>query len=411
MINCPKCGTPNPDKQNVCLACGAGLAAQAFAEAMDRATSPPAADEAAAPAAAATPEAAAPQVGGGDAFDAVVADAPPAQLDPAAAQAEIDAYMRAQKARKARKATIYTVVILLVAAVIAFFSYRSAQQEAAKQEAAKFLKAFNDVDSGSFAGFWRCVARAKHKDVHLMDPQAVVEGLSNVFASRPKSQPDYVKRKCLPMLIGVQGELDKLKPPQDFGPPLQALKNSLAPLKTAFEKYVEKMQQAAETAAAEKEILAANEAFHAAEQTDTAKTVGYVNLIACTVPELDKKVRGIKQPPDVQPVVDYFQAELKEKKVVPLANKLRKECYPQLSTLSRIKQHQLIFKKMSGDMRDGQALKYIFKRANRGFFKIHLDAIGSTFTDYRNGVIKVRQVADKFKTGEGASKKTAPKKK
>ncbi|MBW2733899.1 MAG: zinc-ribbon domain-containing protein, partial [Deltaproteobacteria bacterium] len=71
MINCPKCGTPNPDKQNACLACGAGLAAEVFAEAMDRATAsdpqlavPPApqaeAPQAAAPQAAA-PQAAAPQ--------------------------------------------------------------------------------------------------------------------------------------------------------------------------------------------------------------------------------------------------------------------------------------------------------------------------------------------------------------
>ncbi|MBW2736988.1 MAG: hypothetical protein JRH20_31785, partial [Deltaproteobacteria bacterium] len=358
-----------------------------------------AAPQAAAPQAAA-PQAAAPQAAApqpvGDALDAVVAQGPVAAMDPATAQADIDAYMRAQKARKARKATIYTVVTLLFVAVVGFFSYRSSQQEAARQEAARFLKAFNDVDMGSAAGFWRCVVRAKHKDIHLMDPALVVDGLSNVFASRPKSQPDYVKRKCLPMLIGVQGELDKLKVPEDFAPALQALKTQLPPLKTAFDSYVKKMELAGATALAEKEICAANEAFHAAEQTDSAKTVGYVNLLSCVMPDLAKKVRGLKQPPDVQPVVEFFQAEIK-KDVVALADKLRKECYPQLTTLSRIKQHQMLFKTMSGDMRDGSALKYIFKRANRGIFKTSLDAIGKAFTDYRNGVIKVRQVADKFK--------------
>lgn len=421
MITCPKCGTPNPDSDTVCRACGAALAGQAFAQAM-AADAPPAAVDPA-PAASLEPVPAAPE-------PAPVAPmapapdpygAPPAggfAFDPAAAQADIDNYMKASKARKARKATIYLVIFLVIAGVIGFLMYRSSVQEKAKQEAAKFLKAFFDVNNGNVAGFWRCAVRAKHKDVHLMDPSAVVEGLDGVFAARPKSQPDYVRRKCLPMLTAAAGEFDQLKPPPDFKPRLEDLKKILPQLKTAFLAYIKKMEMAAQYAANEKEIIAANAAFHDPDQTDRAKSVGYVNLLLCAVPDLDKKVKAIKDPPNVQPVVEYFKEQLKVN-LVAFADKLRKECHPQLKTIAEAKLHKLIVKKMSGDARDGDALRWTFKKASKGVFKKTLDAIGKGFTDYRNAVIKVVQVADKFKEQSEADKKkqageapkAAPKKK
>lgn len=412
MITCPKCGTPNPDSDTVCRACGAALAGQAFAQAMAADAPPPVGADAAPVAAAPAPAppaapatvSAAP-LGSPDPF----VGGPPDggySFDPAAAQADIENYMKADKARKARKATIYIVIFLVIAGAVGFLMYRSSVQEKAKQEAAKFLKAFFDVNNGNVAGFWRCAVRAKHKDVHLMDPTAVVEGLDGVFAARPKSQPDYVTRKCLPMLTAAAGEFDQLKAPVDFQARLDELKKVIPQLKTAFGGYIKKMEMAAQFAANEKEIIAANAAFHDPDQTDRPKSVGYVNLLVCAVPDLDKKIKAIKDAPNVQPVVEYFKEQLKAN-LVSFADKLRKECHPQLKTIAEAKIFKLAVKKMSGDARDGDALRWTFKKASKGVFKSSLDAIGKGFTDYRNAVIKVVQVADKFKEQSEADKKKA----
>ena len=393
------------------------MAEQAFAQAMDRATSQqaPVGGPAVTPAEFAVPPAvpAGGDYGGdyGGNYGATGAPIDPllASPDPLAAQAEIDAYMRAVRSRKARKRTIYAVIAALIIAVIGGLMYHSSQQEAARQEAAKFLKAFNDVDNGSMAGFWRCNVRAKHKDVHLEDPSGVVDGLDGVFRARPKSQPDYVKRKCLPLLKVALGEFSALKPPADFAPPLAELKAALPKLQTVFDAYIGKMEQAKELTSNEKEIMAANTAFHATEQTEPTKTVGYVNLLLCAYPDLPKMARKVTQPPDVQPLVEAINIDLKgsakgtpsptelQTRVEAFADKLRKTCFPKLNSIERAKDHTLIVRKMSGDNRDGQALQWAFKKANRGFFKAELDAIGTSFVAYRNGVVKVRNTVKKFK--------------
>ena len=45
----------------------------------------------------------------------------------------------------------------------------------------------------------------------------------------------------------------------------------------------------------EKDILAAQLAFHTGEQTDRPKIVGYVNLLMCAVPDLPKMAKGINE--------------------------------------------------------------------------------------------------------------------
>jgi hypothetical protein len=412
MINCPKCGTPNPDNDTVCRACGGNLAGQAFAQAMDRASDAPDAPDAPAaaeaPAAEAPAATEAPAAPGPDALPPNEPAAVPAALDPApvgggfdfdpaAAQADIDNYMKAQKARKAKKTAIYLLVFLIAAGAIGFLVYRNSVKENAKKEAAKFLKSFFDVNNGSLAGFWRCVVRAKHKDVHLMNPADVVAGLDGVFSARPKSQGDYVRRKCLPMLAGAMTELDQLKPPEDFKARLGDLKKELPKLKAAFEGYVKSMEKAKTLASNEKEVLAAAEAFHAYEQKDRAKVVGYVNLLLCAVPDLPEMAKKIKKAPDVQPLVEHIQAQIKAD-LVAFANKLRKDCHAKLNDITEAKSFKLINKKMGGeDARDLQAIKYVFKKASKGFFQKDLDAIGTGFTAYRNAVVKVSQVAEKFK--------------
>ncbi|MCK5800228.1 MAG: hypothetical protein KAI47_23720, partial [Deltaproteobacteria bacterium] len=322
-------------------------------------------------------------------------------LDPAAAQADINAYMHASKAKKARKTIIYLVIFLIFAGVVGFLMHRSAVKENTRKEAAQFLKSFFEVNNGSLAGFWRCVVWAKQKDIHLMDPAALVEGLDTVFAARPERQGNHVQRKCLPMLAGAMTELDALKTPPDFKERLDALKKQLLPLKTAFEAYVAKMEQAKTLTTHQKEIVKAADAFHSGETTDRVQSVGYVNLLLCAVPELPKMAKSIKKAPDVQPLVDYFRAELK-KSLVDFADILRKKCYPQLHTIAEAKSYALIVRKMGGpdDARDAEAIRYTFKKASKGFFKTDLDAIGKGFTDYRNAVVKVSQVADKFKNKE-----------
>jgi hypothetical protein len=405
MINCPKCGTPNPDQETVCLACGASLVAEAFAQAMDRAQGvseppavPPGAEPGAEPAAPPAAPAPAPQAAASDPFSPVPAEQGVgfAGFDPSAAQADIDAYMKAQKAKKRRKSMIYLIIFFIVAGGLGFVMYRSSQQEAAKKEAARFLKAFFDVNNGPVAGFWRCAVRAKHKDIHLMPPDAVVDGLDGVFHARPKTQPDYIRRKCMPLIGGAVAQLDALKPPEDFKARLTKMKKTMPRLKTAFEAYIKKMDTAKELAQHEKDILAANAAFHDAAQSDLVKIVGYVNVLSCVIPELPSMLKEIKQPPDVEPVMKVLKAELK-KNAIALADKFRKECYPKLKEIKRVKKHAQIVKKMSGDDRDGQAIKFAFKRANKDTFRVELNAVGKAFAEYRNAVVKVQEVAKKYK--------------
>ncbi|PID38494.1 MAG: hypothetical protein CSA65_06920 [Proteobacteria bacterium] len=423
MINCPKCGTPNPDNDTVCRACGGALAGQAFAQAMDRANEPAEAPAEAAPAAPAAGDAPAPEAASAvppstpaavpAALDPVPASGGGFAFDPVAAQADIDNYMKAEKVRKAKKTIIYLVIFLIAAGLIGFLAYRSNVKEQEKKEAAAFLKAFFEVNNGSMAGFWRCVVRAKHKDVHLMNPGDVVAGLDGVFKARPKSQGDYIRRKCLPMLAGTMTELDALKPPPDFKPRLEDFKKVIPKLRSGFEGYIKKMEKAKTLASNEKEVVAAAEAFHAYEQTDRAKVVGYVNLMLCVVPDLPEMAKKVKKAPDVQPLVEHIQAQIKAD-LVAFANKLRKDCFAKLSDISEPKSFKLINKKMGGeDPRDVQAIKYTFKRAWKGFFQKDLDAIGTGFTEYRNAVVKVSQVADKFKDkkADDAPKKKKPAKK
>lgn len=421
MVNCPKCGTPNPDEDSACRACGAPLAGQKFAQALDRAQSAdpeqPAEQEGAdeqapAPVEQAPPEAAAPaQEPAAELVDIPVPAAAPitTEMDPLKAQAEIDRYVAQTKSRKARKSAIYLAVFVIIAGGIGFLIYRSSKIEAAKQEAARFLKSFIDINGGSVAEFWRCTVRAKHADIHLAKNNLVlIQGLEKTFRLRPKSQPDYISRKCLPVLTAAMTEVDQLKPPPDFAGALDKVKKQLPTIKTAFEGYIKSMEKMKQDASNENEVVKANEAFHDPGQSKPSLTAGYVNLMMCAVPDLVKMARSVKKIPDVQPLVDFLAVQYKTNST-GFADKLRKECFEKINSIERHKQFKLIVQRFSTDSRDGQAIKDIFLRANRNYFKKDLDAVGKSWVEYRNSVMEVHRCADKYKD-ETEQQKAAPKK-
>lgn len=467
MVNCPKCGTPNADEASVCLACGAPLAGQKFAQALDAAqpeeevsapsvqslaaqaqrdasrtsaapqaaaptpaTPPasapaagadPAAAAAAAPAAAGAGAAAAPPAAGAPAAAPGTSDAAPlgggyggemglglgdpsglgaGQLSPGHAQAEIDRFVKAQAARKTRKRLTYGIVFAVVAGGLAFYTVISNKREQRRQAAAKFLKKFTAVDNGAIAGFWRCTVRAKHADIHLArDNLVLMDGLNRAFQAFPEEQPGYISRKCLPLLAAAKQELEKLDPPEDFAGPTKEFSKQLDGIDKAFRKYIERMKEAQQRAVNEKKILEANQAFHDASQSKPSQSVGYVNMMLCAVPSLRKMVKKIKKAPDVQPLVEFMFEQCKADPTL-FSDRFRRTCIKQLNSVERPRIYKRIYNKMSGDPRDGSALRDCFKKANRGFFRRRLEAVGKAWVEYRNAHKQVLNKVSAYKTDE-----------
>ena len=387
MINCPKCHVPNTDTATACAACGTTLAGQQFAQAMDQAQqSAPApapqptgqVDPAAQPPPAA-PQAPPPQ------FAGVPEPAPIAPaMDAAAAQMEINKFVSEQRARKRMKTLLYLVTVMIIAGVLGFFYVKSARRKARIQEVAEFFSAFRLVDDEETATFWKCGVRARHRDVRLAkDTLEITDGLEKAFSNFPKSQPDHLKNKCVPMIAGIMESLDKLKPPTDFEQPLEGVKVAMKKVATVYLAYADKIDQRKQEAINEQEVRNCNQDFHIAqEQKDVAKALPYYNLLNCAVPELDKNVKLTKKAPNTQYIVEYIYNTCKEDPTY--ADKLRKECFDKRNeNAEKTKGYREAVYQMSGDNRDLSAINDCFKRANRGFDRAEIEAIAKVFVTYR----------------------------
>jgi hypothetical protein len=247
-----------------------------------------------------------------------------------------------------------------------------------------FFKAFRLVDDEETATFWKCTVRARHRDVRLAkDTLEITEGLEKAFSNFPKSQPDHLKEKCLPQIAGILESLDKLTPPPGFEKPLESVKDSMKTVRTAMMAYANKISKRKGEAINEQEVRACNQDFHMAQDNpDAPKAVAYYNLIKCAVPDLDKKVKEIKKPPDTQPVVEYVYETCK--KDPTYADVLRKECFDKRNeTNEKTKEFREAVYQMSGDNRDLSAINHCFTTANRGFDRAEQEAVAKAFVAYR----------------------------
>lgn len=424
MINCPKCGVPNPDNSTSCVACGTALASQQFAQALDAAQQQMGQQpqQPAAPVAAPQQPAAAPPVQQVDPNMAAQQPAPgvapqqpvgihpnmaaqqPAPMDPGVvqpgfggpvggavgqpmdpnqAQAEINQFLAEQKSRKRTKTFIYLAIAFVLIGVGVFYFLQSMRVEARKKEVYKFYTSYLAVQDQSIAGFWKCTVRAKHRDVRLAkDTSEVTDGLQKAFANFPKSQPDRIKDRCVPMIPGIIDELQKLKAPEGFGKPIKNVIDSMEKVKVAFMAYANKIEKRKGEALIEAEIRKAQNDFHmAVDNMDGAeKALMYWNILKCAIPDLYTKVKKISKPPDSQPVVEYVYETCKAD--AKFADKLRKECYEQRNAnVEKDAEFKKAVYQMSGDNRDGFAIEDCFKRANRGFDLEELTAVAKAFVE------------------------------
>ncbi len=415
MINCPKCQVPNSDTSAVCAACGTSLAGQQLAQAMDHAQQQM--SQTAAPAAAPPPPPGqppagyAPQPAPGQApapYGQAMAPAPPAPsmppapvqprfagvpemvapigapMDAATAQMEINKFLAEQKARKRMKALMYLVVVMIIAGVLGFVYLRDARKKARIKEVAEFFSAFRLVDDEETATFWKCTVRARHRDVRLArDTLEITDGLEKAFQNFPKSQPEYLKEKCIPQITGILASLEKLKPPAGFEEALEAVKQSMKKVAAVFTTYANKIAQRKDEASNEQEVRDAVGEFHLAQsQSEVPKALEYYNILKCAIPELEKQVKAISKPPDTQPVVEYIYNTCKADPT--FADKLRKECFDKRKeNVEKDAGYKAAVYKMSGDNRDLSAINDCFSRANRGFDREEIEAVAKVFVDYR----------------------------
>lgn len=410
MINCPKCQVPNPDSATACAACGTALVGQQFAQALDQAMAPPTAQPAAAPPVAPQPQpqpqapAAPPQPA-----PAFAIPEPPlaAQMDPAQAQMEINRFVTEQRARKRMKSFVYFAIVALVAAVVAFFWWRSSQKEKLLREAAEFYQAFNKIDDDSVGAFWKCTVRAKDLDVHKStDTLIITEGLEKAFRNFPRGQPDWLRDKCLPMIGAAVSDLDKLRPPTGFGGPLEGVKAAIKDVKGPFERYRETIDKRKQEAADEQEVRNANGDFHnSIDNKEAKKALAYFNILNCAIPDLAKKVKGVKQPPDAQAVVEYIYNTCKADPP-KLANLLRKECFAKREeNQKRTPDFAIVQNRMAGDPRDMDAINDCFRKANAGVAADELKAIAEIFVKYHNAREEIKKALGKLKETGGHGKK------
>jgi hypothetical protein len=385
MINCPKCQVPNPDSATVCAACGTALVGQQFAQALDQAMGR-AAD--AAPAAAAPPLAA----------PLPEPPLPQPTVDPAIAQAEISRFMQEQRSRRQVRYFIYGAIALVLVGVAVFFFLAGSRKEALKEAVAHFYQEFNKTDDDVVGAFYKCVVRAQHMDIHkATDTLTLTEGLDKAFSNFPKSQPGWIRDKCIPRLNAALEDFDKLKPPSGFAEPLEAFKASLKETRSTFERYAAIIEKRKNEAADEQEIRDMNGDFHKlVEEKDAAKALDYFNLLQCAVPDLAKMAKGIKKPPDTQPVVEYIYNTCKANP--KYADKLRKDCFAtRKDNKKKTGEFNLVANRMAGDPRDLEAINDCFRRANQGFAREEIEAVAKVFIKYAEARGKVRQEMGKVK--------------
>lgn len=385
MVNCPRCGTPNPDQTADCLACKASLGGQRFAQALDAARPPPPPPPLPAnvtrppsPPPQPTPRAFAPE--------SALASSPLAAMGTDGGQAEAQRFLeQARRRTRRRRLTAAAVSVVLVAAA-AVHLLVSARHERQRQAAAVFLKDFGDVESGPLASFWRCTVDARQTDVHrASDNLVVMEALTRAFNANPERQPNVLRQKCLPLLATAEADLGGLQPPSAFVEPIGALKTQLGVLRQVFERYIERLAAVREQTAREQALLAAARVFHGAARTDPRATAaGYVHALHCAIPALPRMAQQVRQPPDTQALVEHIYNGCKADP--RFAAKLRDACASALGDREDDRLVVLVQRRMSGDDRDVSALEDCFRRAGRDAFGDALDAVGKGWVDYRNAI-------------------------
>jgi hypothetical protein len=389
MINCPKCQVPNPDSAAVCAACGTTLVGQQFVQALDQAMAAP---QAGAPPPFAMPPSppamppVAPDLMLGQAFPEPVRMG----MDPGQAQAEINLFMAEQRARKRTKSFITFAILAVIAAVIGFFIWDSSRKKRIEQEAVTFYQTFNKIDDDSIGAFWKCAVRAKDMDVHKATEATIItDGLDKAFRNFPKSQPGFLRDKCIPLINSALADLDKLAPSSGFATPLEGVKASMKEVKTVFERYVTTIDKRKQEAADEQEIRDCSTDFHTLpDKKDAPKALAYYNILKCAIPDLIKKVKTIRQAPDTQPVVDYIYENCVKKGTdpKPFAATLRKCFASRNENEKKTPDFHLVANKMAGEgeQRDLSAINECFRLANHGFAFEELKAVGDSFVKYFN---------------------------
>lgn len=383
MVNCPRCGTPNPDQTADCLACKASLGGQRFAQALDAARPPPPPP----PPSALRPPAQPADLTPLTAAPAQIVGLPPlTALGAASGQAEVQSFLeQARRRSRRRRLTAAAVSVLLVTAGAVYLGF-SARSERQRQAAALFLKDFGDVESGPLASFWRCTVRARQSDVHrASDNLVVMEALTRAFNADPEHQPTDLERKCLPLLALAEARLGALAPPTAFVQPVDALELHLGAVRRAFVRYIERLTAVREQTAREQALLAAARVFHGGARTDPSATAaGYVHALRCAIPALPKMAQQVRQPPDTQALVEHIYNTCKDEP--RFAARLRDDCASALADAQPDRLVTLVQRRMSGDDRDVSALEDCFRRAGREAFGEALDAVGKSWVDYRNAI-------------------------
>jgi len=255
-----------------------------------------------------------------------------------------------------------------------------------------FYGKWREIDDGEVATYWKCVVRARNRDVRLArDPQEVLDGLSKAFHHFPRTQAGRLRDNCAPLLEVTRRKLLRLCPPtRGFGKALAGFRASLALNRKVVLKYANQLRLRREQVINEKEILKLAGAFHKAYEDKKVaasdKPLSYWNVLRCAVPDLVVKVRKIKKPPDTQPVVEHFYHQCVKKGVAsrPAANKLR-GCYDSNNggTDQKDKQYLLALRNLSGDDRDMMAIDACFKKDGQAVVGQTLEAVGKAFQRYR----------------------------
>jgi len=296
--------------------------------------------------------------------------------------------MEEQRSKRRTRSIIYLLVAAVVVGGIAFFVVQSSRKKARKEAVAVFYQSFNKMQDEQVNGFFKCTVRAQHVDVlTAQDTQTLTDGLEKAFANFPKSQPDYLKDKCIPMIAGIVEDLGKLKAPGGFGDAVESVKTSLGEVRGSFERYTSMIEKRKNEAANEQEIRNMNGDFHRLiEDKDAPKALAYFNLITCAVPDVVKLARGISKPPDTQPVVEYIYNTCKADP--KYAEKLRKECFATANqNQKKTGDFHMMVQKMAGDARDLEAINDCFRRANHGFAQAELEDVAKTFAKYKNEAV------------------------
>jgi len=166
---------------------------------------------------------------------------------------------------------------------------------------------------------------------------------------------------------------------------------------STFDVYAAMIEKRKNEAADEQEIRDMNGDFHrAVEDKEAKKALAYVNWLRCVLPDVVKLAKGVKQPPDTQPVVEHIYNTCKADP--KFADKLRKECFTTRNDdQKKGGDFNVLVNRMSGDARDLEAINDCFRRANKGFALKELEAVAKVFIKYNDARGKVREEMKKVK--------------